>query len=554
MIYPHEYPKTNKDFSNERVFFQRFKRELGREFTVYYSVKLATPDIPMREIDFLVVSPRMILCIELKNGKWRFRNSRWEFYNRRGKAWEESKNKPYKGPVDQVRSAKKILIDFIYHHNDFQNLIPLEYFQSSIFFLKNDPEDFPIPDSEKKCFVGKTKLKDRDSNLQDILREIQNQELPPLPGETLKKLHEILRLNLNFSFSINQKKKTQDQELVNLTKEQFEVLNQSDKESRIILLGVPGSGKTLVAGERAFRFESSGIRTLFISPDTYSLDRFQEYFSWFSVDFAEVDTRTKTPNLNSKSLNFQPPYDFLIFDSAEKYLSPDFLHSKKHLLKGGWEEGHWLVVGDWFQFLKNPGFKESIEILRFFETAEFIWKENIRTPKTVYQHACILGRKEYEPSHIPDITGVHYSKYVSEEDFFRRLDWSIGYGIRELGLKRDDIAVLSLIPEWVDEIWERKKNLQFPITRITEWIREDPEQEERTRPVLIASLADFGGREIRYMVLVGIKDFNDPKNFDLFYQALTRCTGACTILFPEAIQDQLAELYSEKKWKGSLYL
>lgn len=71
MIYPKQFHGKTRDISLESHYYHRFAKEITIPCNIYYSLTLITPDVPMREIDFLVVSPYGVITIELKNGKWR---------------------------------------------------------------------------------------------------------------------------------------------------------------------------------------------------------------------------------------------------------------------------------------------------------------------------------------------------------------------------------------------------------------------------------------------------------------------------------------------------
>lgn len=541
MIFPEEFPKSKNDLSNEKYLYDRFKNELGKEFVVYYSVKLFTPDVPMREIDFLVISPRMILCIELKNGRWRYKNGKWQFYNRRNRTWEEHKNKPYKGPIEQIQTARKILKDFLYNHNSFDHPVSDEYFQSVIFFLKNEPNDFSLPAKEKKYFIGKSKLINKSLSMQDLLSTIQNKELPPLDTKILNNLHQIIRLNLNFAIDIHNRKKKQAQKLISLTREQFQVLLVEREFPHAIVLGVPGSGKTIIATETAFRLEANHLTTLFVTNSEAVANTLAGLARWFSVDFLTPETIEK---------GTRGKYQFLILDSSESYLTKDFLKKFQNILEKGWESGNWIVLGDWFSSLQKPDYREALEELRKYRPREVIWKKNIRTPQKVYEHACILGRKLFEPSPLPDITGIQYVPYSNEEEFFKKIEWSIQYGIRELKIDRESILILSLDPSTTQTILEKGNTYYLQQNKIftLNEIESNPSKDNLPEGyIAIANLQEFKGREADYIIIVGIHDFYDKSKFEDYYQALTRCLQACAILYPVSLKPQLRELFSSSK-------
>lgn len=137
MIYPKQFHGKAKDVSLESHFYNRFSKEIRIPCNIYYSITLITPDVPMREIDFLVVSPYGVITIELKNGKWRQRKGEWEFYNVRARDWNPVEGKSYTSPIEQVVTQRDLVREFFKNHNQLVDLFPADYYDSAIFFLKN---------------------------------------------------------------------------------------------------------------------------------------------------------------------------------------------------------------------------------------------------------------------------------------------------------------------------------------------------------------------------------------------------------------------------------
>jgi hypothetical protein len=73
------------------------------------------------------------------------------------------------------------------------------------------------------------------------------------------------------------------------------------------------------------------------------------------------------------------------------------------------------------------------------------------------------------------------------------------------------------------------------------------EESSNQNVIRIATLREFYGEEEGYVIITGMKDFNDHQYIDLYYHALTRCNQACTIIFPEIIKPQLVEIFNSKK-------
>ncbi len=551
MIFPSEFPNNSNDYSNESKFYYRFKTEMTKEFTIYYSLKLITPDIPMREIDFLIISPNLILCIELKNGKWRYRDSKWEFYNRRIKLWESYVDKPYKDPIDQILSARKILQNFLNNHNTFQDPVPESYFKTCIFFLKNDSADFSHFKKGSEKIIGKSVLKNPKIKLASIIHELEDKTLPSLDPNTLHNLHSIIRLNLNFALGIQKKKHNQESEMIALSKEQYSILTNPRQKSRSIVLGVPGSGKTIVALEQANRLQLEGVKTLFLSTRTLLTSVQDQISNWDNITVISIEKNSSTNMLSNLK---KEHFEFVILDSSEEYLDPQLVEKLDLLLEGGWKDGSWLIMGDLSSSIILADYQISIERIKIFALKSVRWLENIRTPKKVYEQACILGRKEMSTSLLRDITGIQYASFENTGEFYQKLEWAIHFGIRELKIDPEDIMIISLDQESkIDTI--KNSSLHFS-SRLSihnfdeHFIIED----KNHKSISIACLDEFLGREAKYVIVIGFRNFNDPIYWDSHYQALTRCTKACTILFPIELKSQLVELLAlEKKKKVSTY-
>lgn len=64
---PLSFPETRKDLGAERVVFHALNKQLGDDFTVLWSI--STFDLDVRQIDFLVLHPRLgVVVIEVKGG------------------------------------------------------------------------------------------------------------------------------------------------------------------------------------------------------------------------------------------------------------------------------------------------------------------------------------------------------------------------------------------------------------------------------------------------------------------------------------------------------
>ncbi|RLC28030.1 MAG: hypothetical protein DRH37_10030, partial [Deltaproteobacteria bacterium] len=92
--------------SAEKRLFSRLKNELDDSYTVLHSLGVPKHNTKLvAELDFVVLSPRGILCLEVKGGRISHRAGSWTYTNRFGKRHDKRES-----PFDQVRSAMFALI------------------------------------------------------------------------------------------------------------------------------------------------------------------------------------------------------------------------------------------------------------------------------------------------------------------------------------------------------------------------------------------------------------------------------------------------------------
>jgi SEFIR domain len=111
----------------------------------------------------------------------------------------------------------------------------------------------------------------RLDDYEGILRHLTSQpETPPRPTGPLRVMHardeqdSAPTESPRFSPSITEVYKDLDRIVERLTSEQYDVIARLNGTARALISGSAGSGKTLVAAEKAIRLDHAGIRTLFL--------------------------------------------------------------------------------------------------------------------------------------------------------------------------------------------------------------------------------------------------------------------------------------------------
>lgn len=432
MIYPKHFPGKAKDYSKEREFHERFSEDFPNDSYVYYSLTLITPDVPMREIDFVVVCPLGIVTIELKNGRWRVKKNIWEFYNVRARDWERVEGKSYDSPISQAQSQKELLYEFINNHNQLNELVPKEYFHSSVFFLKNLKQEFPTPNSPNMHLFGKRELEETD-NLYELVSQIfYKSNLPPLSKQILEKIHTIIKKNLNFFHTFRTSPQKEEEDLLTLSKAQFKLLEGIYSKPRNLVFGSSGSGKSILAGELAIQYAKLGKKVILWQGQS-SL-----YFIWKEelTFLKERENIVLIHNLKEIKSN---DYEILIADGLESYLNCDenqeiFPYLSPHF----WETKNWvLFVHRRFKY-SNDLFFKFLDGIRFHT-----WdiRRNIRnSPEIVKFTNLLLG----DFSEFPTLDEEYDVQLIRmEDDPTEQIRWCIAYTKKILSIGFDEVVVVS---------------------------------------------------------------------------------------------------------------
>ena len=274
----HMIPSKPKEFepsSREGYVFKSLSK-LSNDYYVFHSYQVVdinnNNEFVERELDFVIANPKKgILCIEVKAGSGiTFENRTWYYTN--------GTEMHHGGPYNQAASAKRVLIDKIRCSNneeirklyrrckvmhavlfpdlmrrDFDNLVGLpEEACSDITIFAEDlsnptkrvAEIFSTSLSwERFVDVSETKLSDEEFQL--LLDVVLCPHFKLIPSPTVK--------NVYLEEHLNQ-----------LLNEQYRILDFLEEQNSAVINGAAGTGKTMIAVEKARRHSLNGEKVLFL--------------------------------------------------------------------------------------------------------------------------------------------------------------------------------------------------------------------------------------------------------------------------------------------------
>ncbi len=269
------YPRTLKTESElekqgisissaERKLFDVFRKHLPGDYTVFHGVLLQSPrkggGIWDREIDFLVAHPEHgLLTLEVKGGLVRVDGTtgEWTSKDRHGQVHS------IKDPFLQIKQACYDLNALLRNHKALA-----EYDFSTWYGVA-------LPDVDVDGSLGPgapraTILDRKDCNganitaaIERMFKHYRKAGQKPLGAKGMKALtrklvpSHFLKTHLATEFA------EEEDRFVELTVQQFTVLEFLADHNRALIAGCAGSGKTLLAAEKARQLSADGKRVLF---------------------------------------------------------------------------------------------------------------------------------------------------------------------------------------------------------------------------------------------------------------------------------------------------
>ena len=289
----HMIPPVPKEFdekSDEGLVFKALKK-LPEDYFVFHSVSITVVEnntLYEREIDFVVAHPKKgILCIEAKNGSgiWYDKTSRcWKYQN--GTVMQHD------GPYHQISTAKRAIISKIKCHanEDVQKLYGRCKVMHAVFFFKLAEVDF-------KKMQQKGLPEEADPRITMLAEDMIN---------PTRKIADIFSLNLpaQAKYSADETKLTEDEfsllldsvlcpafnliptpaaknvamidNMNQLLYEQYKILDFIEEQESAVINGAAGTGKTMLAVEKARRHSIEGENVLFLCYNRLLCDKLIE--------------------------------------------------------------------------------------------------------------------------------------------------------------------------------------------------------------------------------------------------------------------------------------
>ena len=530
------------------------------------------------EMDFVLIGPPGIFVIEVKGGRVSRDEGVWSFTDRHGRVSTKRES-----PFEQARTALYSLRQDIQQNcagTDRNILYGYGAAFPDIEFKIQSPEwdSAMVYDSRSSSEpIGKYVRK---------LSEYWTSRQPsivPIDKGTTDRITKFLRGNFDTIRPVGIDVRESEDALLKLTEEQFVCLDAMSDNPRTLFIGPAGTGKTVLAAEKARRNAREGINTLFLCynqmlavylRESFQAEGLQDFITVMTVHSyfqssikaagyskaleevrGKVDDnklyRDVYPELFLKAAELIQKYEYLIIDEAQDVLSDTYLLALDAILTAGLDGGSWTILLD-PENQANLFERLSKEGLDHLKHAGSVYRLSINCRNTqpiAIQTAIISGHKLGTVAKTHGLP-VEYSWFTNQHDQSVKVTQILRRLILQ-GIKPADIVILSPKSGSASLAGSGRLRAGAPIVRLDE----SNVAENRTS-IAYSSVSAYKGLESAVIIFTDIMQIDTEWSRTVNYIGFTRARTMLVVSASEELQQAyLAETRTlSKRDQSSLSL
>ena len=371
-------PDVPKDCPNsERHVYERLGRELPDHWIVLHSLGLAGHKKKIwGEADIVILSELGVFALEVKGGTVDCFDGVWTYsgdfptFTKRESPWAQAMGSL--GAVrDQLRKARPAFRNVLF---GFGVIMPYTEFTA------RGPEIIPEILLDRRSFRQSFAryVKSLEKYWTAVQQRKHDQDYRGLTKVELREARQILRPDIETALSLGGYLTGLDDRLLQLTNEQIRASRRMAANPRTVVRGAAGTGKSIIALERARQMAGTGCKVLYLCFNRLlaahvrtGLERTRDEpsvqvhsaYSLYRKLIVDADLLQRLQALDEGAPDFfgkrfpelaaealceirQDGWDVLVVDEAQDLLTPDHLDVFDLLLKDGLSRGHWHLFLD----------------------------------------------------------------------------------------------------------------------------------------------------------------------------------------------------------------
>lgn len=551
-------------------------RSLSDDYVVIHSLGVADHRQKVySEIDFVIICSEGILCLEVKGGLVSRGNGIWYFTDRNG-----NENTRTEGPFDQVIGSMLSLRDKLRRKFPADSQIYKCQFACGVVFpdmpfTKDGPDVIPeiIFDSRSSFVQLEEYILNTFRHWRNKLQMKYGYFGGKLNAESIKKAEIYLRGDFGFVPPLKYILDQTEANLLQLTKEQSELLSMAVQNPRIILEGVAGTGKTLLSMEYARKQAIAGKKVLYLCynttlarylqfcekdtnkelKDNFTINTFHSHIikeskklGWVEDKKVEMDNEFFSVILPEIFCDFASQYhcdrfDTLVIDEGQDLLRIEYLMCMDHLLKGGLEDGDWHICYDPNQNLYNNEFAEGLNYIRNIHHTYLTLDTNCRNTRPVGIYNTLYSG--VKPARFFRIEGERVMAEAYED--FNDEKKKVVSAVRRLlgqGVNPGSIVILSK-HKFEDSCLEGKN--VFKDTCAFQNIADYQPAILLDKSIKFSTVHSFKGMEAQIIFFLDVDSFLEEKVRLINYTAISRACSLLYIFYDKKAQNEMNDMITQ---------
>lgn len=505
----------------------------------FYSLPQTThPHKLMGEVDFLYVCENGILCIEVKGGQDIYRDGRnWFSVNRKGVT------NPISNPFEQSRGCMHALKNYLvdtFGKDSTEAKFQLGYcvvFPECIGRCKGADIAIDV------LFDCSKNLSDFPSFLQNTLaywaeeekrRHFGRQSLP-LTKKQVSQMVNLLQANFRSVPSMRLELQSIAEKMLRLSEEQYDVVESMIDNKRVIVHGGAGTGKSLLAIEKARSALARNKHVLYVcfnrnmaqyaksnlpESDRITVSTLHALIASYTAGAVYKMTTQEACRYFKEVVELSSirKYDVLVVDEGQDLMCDVVWDTLDMFLSKGLEKSEWVVFTDPNQsiFTDNSTYDEGIEYL-----TELYSPFCMRLNKN-WRNTAQIARRTSRISHVPharhmklDGPKVEKRSYTGKVEFLKQIKEDIR-GLLMGGVAPEDIIILSQRKLENSLLAEMKEYSGLRLVEMSDLSSLRPKQ------LNFATVQSYKGLESNVVFYVDIMGFRSMPARKLNYVAMSR--------------------------------
>lgn len=521
------------------------------------------------EADFVLLGDRGIFVLEVKGGQVTRRDGVWVFTDRHGRSTEKRES-----PFEQARSAVYSIKNDLMQR--FGKRINAYVFGYGVVF----PDiDFGMSSPEWDTSIVMDQRSMRKPFDEYLERLISYWESRPdrrvgIGGNDLQEMAAYLRGDFERVRPVKADVDQSEEELLRLTETQYGALDALATNKRLIFSGPAGTGKTLIAMEKARRNAAARVRTLFVCfnkllgahlsyvvasegngewVNPVSLHKF--FHSTITEAGMADELKLAASGKKHESLfrEIYPefflrawkktgvPFDELIIDEGQDILIPEYISALDSTFEGGFRKGRWCLFLDpenqqgMFKRFEQSLFEELRE-----NSTHYNLDVNCRNTKPIAVQAEVVSG--FPMGEIRRVEGmpVTFLWYEDRPDEAAQVGDAVNKLLGE-GIDADDITIISTQNIQASLAASGLLRLRAPLFELGE----RNISEGRKGRIGFTNVQSYKGLESSILFLTDVEDLAKDWMKIINYVGFTRARNGLWVSMPKSLRKEYKRLMTD---------